>query len=385
MSSLPRNLSPNSRASTGIMVVLGVCALASLTIGVRHALAYGSSDLQWSGSALLWRHIDPWAERLAQSPHHLSHTSPPNYLHLLYLLFLPFAFLPFSVVQVLWCGCSILCSLATVWLLARYFGLTRRQRFVVLALLWMSSPFRVVLEVGQLSLFELLFFCLVFTTRTPIANGLALGISLVKYSFSPVVGVFLFCRRRYLALLVAAAVGCAGLAGCFLLLPTPLLLLIREPFLVSRIAVNPGVADLMTLSEFGLRSWMGSSKANTLSYVIALAGGAACGAWISRLRLATRAEFCLLSLASLLFFKHLIYDYVFLVIPLCYGVSLRRSHGIKWPLFAAVFLFWYCGRLLDDTTAGSNVQLGALVLNCSLLTMLFVYAAGVAINAQRHR
>ncbi len=365
------------------MALLGTGAMVSLGVGIRHALQYGSSDLQWSGSHLLWRHIDPWAERLAQSPHRFSHFSPPNYLHLLYLLFLPFAFLPFTVVQVLWCGCSILCSLAAVWVLVRYFALSKMQGFAVLALLWISSPFRVVLEVGQLSLFELLFFCLVFTSRSPLASGFAFGISLVKYSFSPVAGMFLFWRRRYGVLLIAAAVCCTGLLGCFLLLPTPFLQLMREPFLVSRIAVNPGVADLMTLSEYGLRPWIGIAPAKAMSYVVAMGGGAVFALTLSRLRVTKAAELCLLSLASLLFFKHLIYDYVFLVIPLCYAFSLRTSRKVWVPIVGGVFVFWFFAVLLHRATEGMAVNLAALSANCILLTLLLGYTTWVAIQSAR--
>ena len=214
---------------------------------------------------------------------------------------------------------------------------------------------------------------------------LALGLSLMKYSFSPVAGVFLLCRQRYLVLLIAVAVCCAGLAGCFVLLPTPLLQLAREPFLVSRVAVNPGVADLMTLSEFGLRSSMGSGRASALSYGIALVGGAACGLWISRLRVSKGAELCLLSLASLLCFKHLIYDYVFLLIPLCYAASLKTSRRVKAPLYGGVALFWFLAGLINHATTGMNVQLGAQALNCLLLTMLFVYAAWVVASGGQDR
>lgn len=354
-------------------VLLGLAALFSLTIGVRHALALGSSDLQWGGSHLLWGHVDPWMQRLDQPTLHSDHFSPPNYLHLLYVVLWPLALLPFATAQAAWCACSVLCSIVVVVLLTRFYDLTTREGFVVLALLWMSSPFRVVLEVGQISMFELLFFCLAFTARTPVVRGLSLGFSAVKYSFAPVTWAFLFWRRKFLVPLVATALCVVGLFSCFLLLDTPLLRLACEPFLVSRIAVNPGVADWMTLIEFGLRGNVGVHLAQTISYYTAMIASCAFAFMLSRLHLRKGAELCLLSIASLLFFKHLIYDYVFLVIALSYAMSLRKWRWLRAPVLAVVFLFWFASSHIVRASTGMHVNLTTLFLQCLVITSLLGY------------
>ena len=246
-----------------VLALLGCAGLLSLATGVRHAMEFSSHDLQWMGGRLLGQHVDPWAERLANYPHHFPHFSPPNYLYLLYLLWLPLRSLSFHAAEIVWCAASIAFSMAAVALLQRVFTLSRYQTLLLLFLLWMSSPFRVVLEVGQMSLFELFFFCLTFAAVSTSVAGAAFGVSLVKYSFSPATGVFFFLRQRFGLLAVAALVTCGGLLGVHLLLPTPFAQLVREPFQVSRVAVSPGVADVMTLAEFGLRSPLGIDRART--------------------------------------------------------------------------------------------------------------------------
>ena len=361
--------------------LLGLAALASLATGVRHAMQYGSHDLQWMGGRLLAAHIDPWGERLANYPHRLTHFSPPNYLHLLYLLFIPFASLSFQTAEILWCGLSIGFSIAAIYLLTRLFALSRSQGLLVLFLLWMSSPFRVVLEVGQMSLFELFFLSLAFSASTAWLAGAAFGISLVKYSFSPVAGVLFLLRRRYLLLVVAIAICSLAVLGVHLFVPTPLLQLAREPFEVSRLAVSPGLADIMTFSEYSLRPHLGFEHAKSISYALGIAGSVAYAFLISRYRTSRAVELTMVGVGSLLFFKHLVYDYVFLAIPLCYAISLRRVHS-KVPIIAGVLIFWFLAAFLNRAANDLEVHLGALAFNFLLLASLLGYTTWIALRPE---
>ncbi len=361
------------------LALLALGGAVSLGTGFHHALLYGSHDLQWTGGRLLSLHMDPWQERLTNYPHQVSHFSPPNYLHLLYLLFLPFASLSFGTAEVLWCFTSIGFSLAAVYLLTRLFHLSRIQGVLVLFLLWMSSPFRVVLEVGQMSLFELFFLCLTFTAGSATLAGTAFGISLVKYSFSPVAAVLFLLRRRYILLFVAAGVCLVALLGCHLLVPTPLFQLAREPFQVSRFAVSPGLADIMTLSEYGLRSGLGPARAKSVSYGLALVASASYAILLSRFQLSKAVELTLVSLASLLFLKHLVYDYVFLAIPLCFALSLKDLRT-KMPIVSGILIFWFLAAFLNRAATDLAVHLGALSVNVLLLTALFAYTTVVALR-----
>ena len=377
---------PSSRLQNRLellaLALLGCAGLLSLVLGVRHAMTYASHDLQWMGARLLAEHTDPWGERLAGYPHHVQHFSPPNYLHLLYLLLLPLQFLSFRAAEIVWCAVSIGFSIASVALLQRLFALSRYGTLFTLFLLWMSSPMRVVLEVGQMSLFELFFFCLVFVTVRPWLAGAAFGISLVKYSFSPATSVLLLLREHFTILLIAAAVTGLGLLGVSLLLPTPLMRLAGEPFLVSRVAVSPGVADIMTLAEFGLRGPFGREHARTAAYALGLICSAGYALLLSRYRLSRRAELTLLSLASLFFLKHLIYDYVFLVVPLAYALTLKNDRA-RIPVFAGVFLFWALAGLLNRAASDRAVHLGGLACNVLLMGVFVTYTTVIVLKEEQ--
>ena len=231
-----------------ILFPLGLAALVSLVTGIRHAIEYGCHDLQWMGIRLVGQRIDPWQEELERFPHRFPHFITPNYLHSLYLILLPLGLLSFQSAAILWTVSTICLSIGCIFLLRRLFNLNDFQTMVALCLLWMSSPFRVVLEVGQMSFFELFFLTGAYLAASTVIGGLSFGISLAKYSFSPSAAILFLLRRRVRFLLYAIAVPAAGLVGVWLLVRTPFLKLAFEPFAVSAgaTAVSPGFADLMT-------------------------------------------------------------------------------------------------------------------------------------------
>jgi len=366
------------RASLAIFACAGLISLAA---GIKHAIEFKSRDLQWEGSRLLAQHIDPWQEKLANYPHHFAHFSPPNYLHLLYLLLLPLSVLSFVPAEILWCIASIGFSIAAVLLLRRIFSLSRFQTILLLSLLWMSSPFRVVLECGQISLFELFFFCMIYAAVSSWLAGLALGVSLIKYSFSPPAVLLLLFRGRVRILSVAAAVTLLGFLGVWFFLATPLRHLAIEPFLVSRISVNPGVADLMTFSEFALKARMQPDHARAISYALGLGGSCLYATLLSRFRLSPRTELTLVSLAGLLFFKHLIYDYVFLVIPLAYALS-HKNARVRNPIVAGVLVFWFLAAIVNGASSDFTVDMPRLTLNFIFFVALVAYTTYTAIRSE---
>jgi hypothetical protein len=369
-----------NRLRMALLVVLGAAAVFSLVRGIHHAFQYESRDLQWLGARLLGQHVDPWLEELS-SPHHLPHFSPPNYLHLLYFFLLPFGLLSFHTAEIVWCAGSICFSILTVLLLRRLFSLDNFQAALVLFLLWMSSPFRVVLEVGQMSLLELFFFCSAYAAVSIWLGGICFGISLAKYSFSPIAGLLFLLRGRIRLLLTAAGVALVGLFGVHLLLPTPLLQLAREPLVVSRTAVNPGVADLMTFTEFLFKSHVGAAHAINYSYAVAIGCSIVYAIFLSRFDLSRGAELTLVSLASLLFFKHLIYDYVFLLVPLCYALSGHDTRR-KRPIVFGVLIFWFLAALLGRSVSDFVVYLPGMAINVCLLLALLAYTTYTVLQEQ---
>ena len=97
-----------------------------------------------------------------------------------------------------------------------------------------------------------------------------------------------------------------------------------------------------------------------------------CALWLSRQRLSRAAELTLLSLASLFFLKHLIYDYVFLAVPLGYALAMRQARARN-PIFAGVFVFWALAGVLNRAATDLAVHLASLTLNVLLMAAFVAY------------
>jgi len=350
-----------------VLALLSMAALVSVAIGIHHAFQFGSHDLQWGGARLLGQHMDPWQEQIERFPHF----SPPNYLHPLYLILLPLGLLSFHSAEIVWTTINVCLSFICVLMLRRLFTLDHFQTAIALCLLWMSSPFRVVLEVGQMSLFELFFLSGAYLATSAVVGGLSFGVSLVKYSFSPVAAMLFLFRGRFRFLIYAFAIPLVGLLGVWLFLNTPLSKLALEPFVVSAspTAVSPGFADLMTLAEQALKYHIALTRARQVAYALGLSGSAAYALLLSRFRLSRSEELTLISIASLFFVKHLIYDYVFLVVLLCFAVT-QKNLRIKLPLVGGVLIFWFLLPIWEKKAQYNETHLGQLALNCALLGRL---------------
>ncbi|GGA76513.1 hypothetical protein GCM10011507_29890 [Edaphobacter acidisoli] len=365
-----------------VLVLLGMAALVSLAIGIHHAMEFGSHDMQWMAARLVGQHMDPWQEELAHGPHHYAHFGPPNYLHFLYLLLLPMGALNFPAAQALWTVGIICMSLASMWVLRKLFNLSGFQTALALCLLWMSSPFRVVIEVGQMSFFELFFLAGAYLAVSQAVGGVSFGVSLVKYSFSPSAAMLFLLRGRFRFLAYAALVCIVGLVGVWAFIRTPMTQLALEPFTVSALptAVSPGFADLMTLAEHTLKFYVPIESARHISYLLGLIGSAAYALLLSRFRLSRSAEFTLISVASLFFVKHLSYDYIFLVVLLCFALT-QTSVKAKGVLAAGVMAFWFVLPYFARKTQNDpNVHLGQLATNCCLLAALLVFTTYVVLT-----
>lgn len=327
-----------------LFAALAFAATISLFIGCRGA-AHSSRDLPWGASHLLLQRTDPYAEALAGYPHHLPHFTPPNYLPEFYLLLLPLALLSFHAAAIAWCVLTLLLSVASMALLEKIFHLPRTYSVALLLLLWCSAPFRTTLQVGQMSMLELFFFCLIFYAAQRPA-GLVLGLSFAKYSFSPVALSWLLFRSRTRMVLLSLAVPLVGVFITWMLVGGHLLNLCLEPLQVSRVSVWPGLADLMTLTEYGLhRAGTSASLAGTASYVAALSGSLIFSFILRNKRMSAGAQFVLVAVASLFTFKHLIYDYIFLLVPFCYAVSAKGRPLLK-PVAMAIGFFWFAIALV---------------------------------------
>jgi len=355
--------------------VLILPAAVSLYGGVRNALRPGySEDFQWSGAHLTLHHIDPYHQFLLHDPGHLIlMTQVPNYLHELYILLLPLGALTFASARLVWLVLNCLFTVVVLATLRTIYALDPAKTFLLALLLIASTPFRVVLGAGTESLLELTFFCLFFYLEGEIKRGLVLGLSYLKYSFSPVLFLYLAFRRRYRLLAISMLSPLLGLLAMWLLVRGNIGTLGLEPFAVSRTGVSPGMGDLMKLAHVAFDRVLLGPLASNAAYFVAIVASAGYAFFLARQDYLTRqVEAASLAIASLMFFPHLVYDFVFLIVPIaaCLAAPWNRT---KVGVLSACSVILYGYRLVPILGHGIVHTSVSIVVFLLLLGMLVVF------------
>jgi Glycosyltransferase family 87 len=362
-----------ARPIVWINAALILPAAVSLFAGIRNSLSR-SQDLQWSGAHLTLQHIDPYSQFLRHDPEHrILLSQVPNYLHQLYILLLPLGALSFSQAKPIWAFLNCLFAVLIALVLRRIYDLSRSQALLLLLLLFSSTPFRIVLGNGQQSLFELLFFCLIFYFTRSTGQGIALGLSYSKYSFSPVVFLYLFFRRKFRVLAISLALPLLGLLVMGLLVHGSLLTLSTEPLAVSRADTINGLGNLMTIIQFVCRNVLSLTLTQKIMATAALLATVTFTFALSRRQnIVPRRDAAALAVATLMFFPHRTYDYVFLAIPLAAALTVPFRLA-KTYILATVALLWFGIKFVPASlSSGARLieQLTVFLLLSGVLALL---------------
>jgi hypothetical protein len=360
------------------MALLGVVALVSVGQGFLNAIN-NSQDLQWSPAKLLAGGVNPYTVALAGNPDNsLILYQVPPYLHLLYVVILPIGLLPFRVAAACWAAASILLSLVAVLILCRRFKLGQAGSLVLLFLFLCGTPFRNAVGNGQTSLLLLAAMIFFWFGRERGGAGAWLSITSVKYSFAPPVWLWLVLERRFKPLLLCFALLVLGWLLFSLVAHSPPSLTLFQPLQVAKkYSVGGGIGDVMTVARLLQpdEPLLGSAS---LGDICGMLMGVAAVLWLWRRRPALSEERILAALCCicLLAFRHLGYDYVFLLPALAAGLAAR---GIdKWIILGVTGYFWFGLKAMD--MAGLNtsgwIVILSFAMNGALLGALVVREEG---------
>jgi hypothetical protein len=175
-----------------------------------------------------------------------------------------------------------------------------------------------------------------------------------------VLAVFLLLRRRWRLLFCSLLPPVAGLFFFYAWLRTPFWTLLAEPFRCATKNVSPGLSNIMAVSEIALRRPPLFQPVPDAFYLSLHAGWMDFVPYICAVLLALAVAICFfmwgkevdgrihlacLTAASLLCFKHQIYDFLLLIF--CLGVALKAGRSIarNWLLLLIAY-FWYVERLV---------------------------------------
>ena len=253
----------------------------------------------------------------------------------------------------------------------RMFRLTPGQAAICGSVFLASTPLRVAIANGQQATLELAFLAATFYCTGRAWKGIWLGLSYFKYSFAPVVFLGRLLDRRYTALLFSLIAPIAGIIGVFCLTRSPIPDMIWGPIDFSEkiFRGSYGFGDVMSFAKI-LVDRSGTSNRFWFHFPEVLALSGAVGAAL-RLHLLKRidepARGALMMTWTLLLFRHLIYDFVLLLLP--FAAALRSDKS--WPRFAALAIisyFWFGCSIVNRMILSTSLPLvGA---NCFALSML---------------
>jgi len=319
------------------LFLLFVAAFISVAQGFSNALTY-SQDFQWSPASLVIKGENPyqvWIEGNREDKIILSQA--PNYLHQLYIFFIPFGLLDFYTAKTIWAIINILIGLAVCLGLSSYFRLSRSNTYLLILIFLCSTPFRNGIGNGQQGLFALAFLILPFLR---FRGSLVLqGIGFSKYSFAPPFFIYNIFQSGLLKATLGLILPVTGWLVFSLWTATPPFAALIQPLSVASMAVGTGTGDLMSLLS------------NFLDFNTLISGGIGIlFATIFSFLAGRHPEHerhlplvCLISLAS---FKHLGYDFVFMLPVLAYSLT-ALSLNIYLPIWIGVFWFWFGLRLMN--------------------------------------
>lgn len=335
-----------------IALIVGSMLAAVSVVAALREMLLNSMDFQWSGARLLLEHRDPWAIYLAGDPkHEILLVQIPNYLHELFVLMLPFGLIPFAKAKLLWAVCNLVFVGVLGWCVARLYELDRRATWLLFVLVLMSTPFRVTIGNGQNDALALAAIALWALVDSQGGRGLLLGIAYEKYSFPPVLVIFLAVRQRWKLLLFSMLPPVAG----FLLIEAWLRerwqILAVEPFLtaIHRNSVSLGWANIVAVAQGLLRHGAYTPMwTKILPYVLAILLACAFAGFFAmkadrvdgRILLA-----CLLSV-SLVCFQHQIYDFLALTFNAAIALKSKPSRTRNIVLILTAY-FWYLERIFN--------------------------------------
>jgi hypothetical protein len=306
-------------------LVLTTAAVVSVGAAWGHVLDLGQ-DLQWSPTVLFVEGINPYAHYLAGNPDgRLILEQFPNYAHAVYVLMAPLAALSFEDARLLW---AVLNQIASVYL--------------TLAFLC-GTAFRTGLANGQWATFTLL--AASATLRLPgAAASTVIGLSYLKYSFALPMAAWLWWRygaRAFCWSLVPAA---AGYVVFLLHVGGDPFVVLWQPLAVSAQAAYGGTADLMTW----IHVTMSRARDGALlwpEYAVPVIVSVWVGIVVARRINSSVWALALLSLTSLLCFRHLVYDWIALLPAAACGLS-RMRHLDGRIVLGVVALHWYGMKML---------------------------------------
>jgi hypothetical protein len=352
-----------------VLAGLFILALVSLLQGIANALKY-SRDFQWSPIVVLWDGINPYSEVLSGNfSIRMILDQSPGYLHAMYVFLAPFALLDWEPAKIVWLVFNLVATFFICYFLGTQHQLSARMRFAIPLIFLCSTPFRNCLGNGQISILMLLCFTGLYSAKHSISAAIC-GLTYIKYSFAPPLATYILFARGWRVFTLSLLPALIGYGIFFFIVGGRPLDVLLQPLQVTAIASGPGLGDMMSIAAIFLRD-SHPSIFIFFYYVLPLALSTYVTYFVSKRLIDVNLAIAIVATSSLLFFRHLGYDYVFLLPAFFYACS--RIGDWRAKLVTGLTLFnWFGLKALDTFNPPQFVMIpiNTLVLALLLLGLL---------------
>jgi len=310
-----------------LLFLLAIAATVSTLQGINNALRY-SQDFQWSPSVLFWEGVNPYAYYMNGNENdRIILSQAPNYAHFTYLALLPFSLLNWEDAKFAWALTTLLLGVLAVRILCKQARLELNETLIILFVFLCSTPFRNTVGNGQHAVVVLISFCAFFLQRKSLGESLV-GIGFFKYSFMPPVFLYFVFDRGFKSAIFLSLSCVIGWLLFSLYLDTSPLSTLTQPLRVSHNSVENGTADIMTIVSF-----IYPSKELLLDRIFVYSApvllSLAFAFFVTKTTGSVLYKFAMLTIACLVTFKHLGYDFVLLLPAFVYAFKYRATIQAK--------------------------------------------------------
>jgi len=344
-----RTLSDFTRLSlvrkAGFLMLL-LAAIVSAAQGLRNAQQF-SQDFQWSPSVLFIEGTNPYAYYLSgNADGRIILSQEPNYAHGLYVLFAPLAALDWSQAKIVWALFNLVASLFIAVWIGRRAGLEGVLLAALVLAFLCSTPFRNNLGNGQHAAFVLLAACAVLLGNS-LRGSFLTGFAYLKHSFAPPLAAYLFFKNGPKHLLLSLVPGIVGYAIFLAYVGGDPLVVLVQPLKVNAGTFLVGDGDWMSLTTLLYPRKEGLVYA-LIYYATPLLLSTVIAFFAAKRVADPFLAFSIVCVAALVCFRHLRYDFIFLLPAFAYAVKKAEQLPAKIAL-AAIALQWYAARLFDPS------------------------------------
>jgi len=322
-------------------------------ISISHALRIantsalgGGIDFQFSPSVLFMDKINPYEYFLeGNNDNKIMYAQWPSYAHLTYILFAPFTFLDWENARLLWSIINLFIAFFCVVLLSNQKKLSGIKILLACLLFSCSTPFRNCIGTGNQA-FLILFVFLSFFLASQNKKNFFLGVSFIKYTFSPVLVFFIYFKNGIKGLFFCSLSCVFGWFIFSYYLDQNIFETLIQPLNVALVAFTQDHARSDIFTIIGYFNYFSNSIYFDLARALIVIFFSIL---VSKDILKINGNFNHLNLiliSSLFLFPHLMYDFIVLLPAFINSLSKIRLLSAKLSLLIILY-FWIGIRLID--------------------------------------